>query len=93
MSPRKSTESALSFEQAAARLDDIVARMEQPETGLEDMIALVEEGLGLIRRGRALLTEAELRIQKLEEEPAEQPTPVKRSSKTTPQQDDGFSLL
>lgn len=93
MSPRKATENAPTFEQAAARLDDIVARMEQPETGLEDMIALVEEGLGLIRRSRALLTEAELRIRKLEEEPVEQPAPAKRSSKTTPQQDDGFSLL
>lgn len=93
MSPRKTTEPAPSFEQAAARLDDIVARMEQPETGLEDMIALVEEGLGLIRRSRAMLTEAELRIRKLEEEPVEQTTPAKRSSKPTPQQDDGFSLI
>lgn len=93
MSPRKTAENAPTFEQAAARLDDIVARMEQPETGLEDMIALVEEGLGLIRRSRALLTEAELRIRKLEEEPLEQPAPAKRNSQTTPQQDDGFSLL
>lgn len=93
MSPRKATESTPSFEQAAARLDDIVTRMEQPETGLEDMIALVEEGLALIRRSRTLLTEAELRIRKLEEEPIEQSAPAKRNSKTTPQQDDGFSLL
>lgn len=93
MSPRKSAENAPTFEQAAARLDEIVARMEQPETGLEDMIAMVEEGLGLIRRSRALLTEAELRIRKLEEEPAEAPAPAKRSSKTTPPQDDGFTLL
>lgn len=92
MSPRKSAENAPTFEQAAARLDEIVARMEQPETGLEDMIAMVEEGLGLIRRSRAMLTEAELRIRKLEEEPAEAPTPAKRS-KTTPPQDDGFTLL
>lgn len=92
MSPRKPTESAPTFEQAAARLDDIVARMERPETGLEEMITLVEEGLGLIRRSRALLTEAELRIHKLEEEPAEHSTPSKRNT-TTPPQDDGFSLL
>lgn len=93
MSPRKSAENAPTFEQAAARLDDIVARMEQPETGLEDMISLVEEGLGLIRRSRALLTEAELRIRRLEEEPAEQAAPANRSTNPTPRQDDGFSLL
>lgn len=93
MSPRKTAENVPTFEQAAARLDDIVARIEQPETGLEDMIALVEEGLGLIRRSRTLLTEAELRIRKLEEEPLEQPAPAKRNNKPAPQQDDGFSLL
>lgn len=93
MSPRKTAEAAPSFEQAATRLDDIVARIEQPETGLEDMITLVEEGLGLIRRSRALLTEAELRIRQLEAEPDKQSAPSGRSSKTTPQQDDGFTLL
>lgn len=93
MSPRKTAEYTPTFEQAAARLDEIVTRMEQPETGLEDMIALVEEGLGLIRRSRTLLSEAELRIRKLEEEPNEQSAQPKRSSKTTPQQDDGFTLL
>lgn len=93
MSPRKSAENAPTFEQAAARLDDIVANMEQPETSLEDMISLVEEGLSLIRRSRALLTEAELRIRKLEEEPVAQAAPANRSTTPTPQQDDGFSLL
>lgn len=91
MSSRKSTVTTLTFEQTSDRLDRIVALMEQPETGLEEMISLVEEGLGLIRRSRALLTEAELRIRKLEEAPED--TPAGHKAKTTPQQDDGFSLL
>lgn len=57
---------ALSFEQATSRLEEIVARMDSPETGLEEMIALTEEGLKLIRNSRSLLKEAELRIQRLE---------------------------
>lgn len=73
----------MSFEQATARLDAIVAAIEQPDTGLETMIALVEEGLGLIRSSRAMLADAELKIRQLEEQPA--------ADATT--QDDGFSLL
>lgn len=93
MSPRKNAEQAPTFEQAAARLDDIVASMEQPDTGLEEMIRLVEEGLGLIRRSRALLTEAELRIRKLEEQPLDTPAPTQRSATPALQSEDGFSLL
>lgn len=84
MCAKKATTAALSFEQASARLEAIVAEMEQPDTGLETMIALVEEGLGLIRSSRAMLAEAELKIRKLEEEPA---------APSAPAQDDGFSLL
>lgn len=85
MCAKKNSSSGMSFEQASARLDAIVAAIEQPDTGLETMIALVEEGLGLIRSSRAMLAEAELKIRKLEEQPSAAPTP------TT--QDDGFSLL
>lgn len=80
----KKNNAAPTFEQCADRLDSIVARMEQPDTGLEEMIALVEEGLGLIRNSRKMLAEAELKIRTLEEQPepaAPQP------------EDDGFSLL
>lgn len=65
MSSRTSKKS-LNFEQATARLEEIVARVNDPETGLEDMIALAAEGLTLIRRSEKLLAEAELKIQKLE---------------------------
>lgn len=58
----------LSFEQSVARLDSIVRRMDEADTGLEEMIALVEEGLQLIRSSREILTKAELRIHMLEQE-------------------------
>lgn len=86
MCAKKTGSAPISFEQASARLDAIVAAIEQPDTGLEAMITLVEEGLGLIRSSRAMLAEAELKIRKLEEQPAPAATPA-----TT--QDDGFSLL
>lgn len=75
----------MNFEQASARLEAIVAEIERADTGLEAMIALVEEGICLIRSSRAMLAAAELKIRKLEE----QPTPVP----ATTTQDDGFSLL
>lgn len=74
------------FEEATARLEEIVARVNNPETGLEDMIALAAEGLTLIRSSEKLLAEAELKIRNLEQEPA---TPAPK------QQDDHaeFSLI
>ena len=63
---------ALSFEQSMSRLDEIANRLENPETGLEETIKLVEEGLLLVKSGRELLDAAELRIKVLENPPAEQ---------------------
>ena len=65
--PTRTKTKALNFEQATARLEEIVERVNNPETGLEDMIALAAEGLTLIRNSEQLLAEAELRIQKLEQ--------------------------
>lgn len=75
MPPRTKTRT-LNFEQATARLEEIVSRVNNPETGLEEMITLAAEGLTLIRSSEQLLAEAELKIQKLEqaEVPAPQPT-------------------
>lgn len=73
--PPRAKSKALNFEQATARLEEIVNRVNNPETGLEDMIALAAEGLTLIRNSEQLLAEAELKIQKLEQaasEPAEE---------------------
>ena len=73
--PSRTTKKALNFEQATARLEEIVARVNNPETGLEDMIALAAEGLTLIRSSEQLLAEAELKIRKLEAAAPEPPAP------------------
>lgn len=85
----RTKKSALSFEQATARLEEIVARMDCPETGLEEMITLTEEGLKLIRDSRALLKEAEIRIQQLENTGAESGL----SSTSSQRNNDDFSLI
>lgn len=73
------------------RLQIISARLDNPETGLEETIALVEEGLGLVRRSRKLLQDAELRIKTLENpEITATGTPRKTAIHNT---DDGFTLL
>lgn len=65
--PPRTKNKSLNFEQATARLEEIVSRVNNPETGLEEMIELAAEGLGLIRSSEQLLAEAELKIQKLEQ--------------------------
>ena len=62
----KDRQKAPSFEEAAARLEEIVALMDNPSTGMEQMIALAEEGLTLLRSSKKMLAEAELKIRKLE---------------------------
>jgi exodeoxyribonuclease VII small subunit len=54
------------FEEALARLEDIVGAIEQGEIGLEESIVRYEEGMGLIAHCRKILGEAELKIQKLQ---------------------------
>lgn len=85
--PPRSKSKTLNFEQATARLEEIVARVNNPETGLEDMIALAAEGLTLIRNSEQLLAEAELKIQKLEQASS---LPAEETSQTN---DDEFSLI
>ena len=79
-----------SFEEAAARLEEIVALMDDPSTGMEQMIALAEEGLKLLRSSKKMLAEAELKIQKLEA-PEEQTEP--EAPDNPDNAGDGFSLL
>lgn len=71
--PPRTKNKALNFEQATARLEEIVAKVNNPETGLEDMIALAAEGLTLIRNSEQLLAAAELKIQKLESAETDEP--------------------
>lgn len=54
------------FEQAMARLEAIIGQLDNPQTELEQMIPLVEEGLTLIRSSKELLAQAESRIKVLE---------------------------
>jgi len=55
------------FEQRLARLEEIVARLESGEAGLDESLRLYAEGAELIKACRATLAEAEKRITKLSE--------------------------
>ncbi len=55
----------LSFEQALARLEEIVAQMDRGDMPLDKAIALFEEGTGLVRRCSGLLKDAEQTVVKL----------------------------
>lgn len=63
-----SQEITLSFEEAYARLEDIVARLESGELSLDDSVALYEEGQRLAKHCGALLDAAELRVQQLNDD-------------------------
>ncbi len=53
----------LNFEQAIEILEDIVEKIETGQTGLEDAIAQYELGCKLIQRCKAILNEAERKIE------------------------------
>lgn len=57
--------SALSFENALAELEKIVARLEQGDVGLEDSIRIYERGEALKKRCAELLAVAEQKIEKI----------------------------
>lgn len=57
--------SGLSFEEAFALLQDVVARLESGELTLEDSVGLYERGRRLASHCQALLDAAELRVQQL----------------------------
>ena len=66
-------EKKLSFEQAMARLDEIVRHLEKGDLPLNDSLSLFEEGTGLIRRCGAMLDEAEQQLVKLKKGPDREP--------------------
>ena len=57
----------LSFEEALSKLEALAEQIEQGKIGLEESIAQYEEGMGLIKQCRQMLTQAEQKIQKLHE--------------------------
>jgi len=54
------------FEEALKRLETIVETMESEDLPLETLLARFEEGTRLVKVCQAKLTEAEIKIQKLE---------------------------
>lgn len=55
----------VSFEEAYAELEQIIARLESGELPLDESVALFERGRKLSEHCQALLDKAELRIQQL----------------------------
>lgn len=55
----------VSFEQAIARLGEIVESLEEGEQPLEESLALFEEGMSLAKSSQEILDRAERRIEEL----------------------------
>ena len=56
---------ALSFEEAYARLEEIVRRLEGDDLTIEQSVELYEQGVALVRHCNSRLDGAELRISQL----------------------------
>jgi exodeoxyribonuclease VII small subunit len=63
--PVAAADGALTFEQAIARLGEIVDSLEEGEQPLEESIALFEEGMSLAKSSQEILDRAERRIEEL----------------------------
>jgi len=68
---KKNDVEKLSFEDAIKELTDIVGKIEQGEIPLQDSLEQYEKGMSLIKRCRAILQEAEKRIEKISKEETE----------------------
>ncbi len=60
--------SHLTFEEAYAQLEAIVARLESGELTLDESVQLYEQGQALARHCSDLLDKAELRVQQITED-------------------------
>lgn len=65
MSPPTPGETPVTFEEALRRLDEVVARLEGGEVGLEETVALFEQGQSLLASCRERLAAAQRRIEEL----------------------------
>lgn len=81
-----------SFEQAIARLQEILTLLDNTDTELEQAIALSEESSKLIRYCRGILANAELRIKTLENNTGDLTSPNLATSPEQNETDDEFSL-
>jgi len=57
---------SMSFEQAAARIDEIVRQLERGDAPLGESLALFEEGAKLVREAGKMLDEAEQTVVRLQ---------------------------
>lgn len=55
----------MKFEQEFQRLEEILVRLERGELSLDEALQAYEQGVGALRSCRALLSEAERRIEEL----------------------------
>lgn len=55
----------MGLEARLQRLDDIVAALEREDLELDDALKMFEEGIAHLRAAQAVLSTAELRIEKL----------------------------
>ena len=55
-------EKKLNFEQAMARLEEIVTRLEQGDAPLEEALTLFEEGTALMKKCSGMLDKAEQKV-------------------------------
>lgn len=58
----------MSIEDSLKKLDSILEKMEDEDTGLEETFRLYEEGLGLVKRVNASIEKVEKRIEILSDE-------------------------
>ncbi len=65
MAKKRTGGSGPSFERSLEELEGIIARVESGEAGLEQSIDEYEKGVELIKRCRAILEQAEQRVQRL----------------------------
>lgn len=64
--PDSSPADDLTYEQAVEELESIIERIESGDIGLEDSIRHYERGSDLLKRCRAILGQAEQRIERLD---------------------------
>lgn len=60
------TTNSETYEELYARLQDVVARLEQGEMPLEESLKLYEQGIALAEKCQRLLDTAEMRVQQLQ---------------------------
>ncbi|GAB4504298.1 MAG: hypothetical protein Fur0043_12920 [Anaerolineales bacterium] len=67
MSKKSTTKSVedLTYEEAFAELESLVAALEEDQSPLDEAMRLFERGQALVRRCGALLEQAELKVHKL----------------------------